>query len=136
MRAVSRPRRLPPAVLLLLPALLLLAACGAEAPSAESAAQAQPAAPAQPAVPAWRGSGEAIEVTVHELHCEGCEMEIEKAISGIEGVEEVEAQHETDLVRVRLADAALRERAISAIRDAIHRTGRQVVGEDEIPPSD
>jgi len=82
--------------------------------------------------PVWRGEGAAIEVTVFELHCPGCEKAVEDEIATVEGVEEVVADHLTGRVCVRLADPALRARTIPALREAIHAAGKQVVGEDEI----
>ncbi len=97
-------------------ALLTLGACGTE----------------PPVVPAWRGEGNLVEVTVHEIHCAGCEQAVEDAIALAAGVDAVTADHVTKLVLVTLEAEADRDAAIASIRDAIHEAGRKVVGEDEI----
>ena len=105
----------------ILPALLLaaslLGACGGE--------------PAP--VPPWRGEGNLIEVTVHDLHCDGCEVNVEGELALVEGVESVTADHETDLVLVILEAEADRVQSIPVIRNAIHEAGMLIVGEDAIP---
>lgn len=81
----------------------------------------------------WRGEGATIEITVHDMHCSGCELEVETALEQVPGVQAVTARWEDNRVTVTLADAVSRETAIQALREAIHRNGRQVVGEDAIP---
>ena len=105
-----------PLPLVLVLSACLLAACG------------------EPSPPAWRGEGATVEVTVHDMHCPGCELEVEQALGGVAGVEDVTARWQDNRVTVELADPASREQAIQALREAIHANGRQVVGEDEIPP--
>lgn len=100
----------------LLLATSLLAACGAEA------------AP----LPPWRGEGNLVEITVHDLHCDGCEKSIEDELALVEGVESVTADHETNLVLVVLEPEADRAQSLPALRNAVHEAGMLVVGEDEI----
>jgi copper chaperone CopZ len=76
-----------------------------------------------------------VEVSVWEMHCQGCELEVEGAIGAVDGVAQVRADHESAVVRIELADAARREAVIPRIRDAIHANGRQVIGEDTLPPA-
>lgn len=95
---------------------LLLGACGTE--------------PAP--VPAWRGEGNLVEVTLDDIHCAGCEKEIEDGLLAVEGVTTVRADHVTKLVLVMLETGADRQAAIPALREAIHDTGRKVVGEDSL----
>jgi len=104
----------------LLPAVLLLAACDADP------------APAPP----WRGEGKYVEVEVHDLHCAGCEKNVEDHIGVVEGVAAVTSSHEEDLVLVTLEDAEGREAIIPSLREAIHEAGFKVVGEDEIGPAE
>ncbi len=105
---------------LLLPALLVLAACGAD--------------PAP--LPPWRGEGKYVEVTVHDLHCAGCEKNVEDHIGFVEGVESVTSSHEEDLVLVTLEDGGRRDAVIPDLREAIHEAGFKVVGADEIGPAE
>ena len=49
------------------------------------------------------------------------------------GVAAVEANHETDVVRIDLEAGQDRYAAIPGIREALHRIGKAIVGEDEIP---
>lgn len=128
---LAMPNRCPPLPLypstVALVALLLLAACGGDAPPGASPAELDRV---------WRGEGPVIEVRVHDLHCSKCEDAARKAVGALPGVEAVEPDHETDVVRVRLADGTDRYAAIPAIRDALHGIGKDIVGEDEIRESD
>ena len=116
---VIPPARGDTARMRLLPVLLLpflLCACGAEPAS----------------VPTWRGEGHLVEITVHDLHCEGCEKTVEDEIALVEGVDSVTADHVTNLVLVTLEAQAERVATLPGIRDAVHEAGMQVVGEDEL----
>ncbi len=37
------------------------------------------------------------------MHCEGCEARIKKSLLAIQGVEEVEANHETGKVKIKIS---------------------------------
>lgn len=39
-------------------------------------------------------------ITVHEIHCEGCERAVANALGRLDGVAEVAADHRTDTVTV------------------------------------
>jgi len=102
--------------LALLLVVLALSACGGES------------AP----LPPWRGEDNLVEVTLDDIHCGGCEVEIEEALAAVEGVATVEADSVSRLVLVMLKKETDREAAIQALRAAIHGTGRKVVGEDPV----
>ena len=64
---------------------------------------------------AWRGSGEVIELSVWEMHCPGCEALVEDGFKAVAGVKGVEADFETSVVKVTLADAKERETVIAKL---------------------
>ena len=131
--------------LLLLPATLLLAACGEcedckkDAPAAPTTAQTKAAPAADPAAEwfqaqekdgaaapaaerkppvvkvAWRGSGDTIELSVWEMHCGGCALLVEEGFAAVAGVKSVTADHETSVVKVTLTDAAQRDAVIAKL---------------------
>jgi copper chaperone CopZ len=50
------------------------------------------------------GRDHEFEVQDRRIHCDGCESRIKHALGRIEGVTAVEANHETQRVRVSIAD--------------------------------
>lgn len=110
---------------LLLGWVLLLAACGGEAPA--------PAATTAELDATWRGEGASIVVRVDDLHCANCEKSVRREFSAVEGVVSVEPDHETDLVRVQLADAARRYDLIPKLDAALHKIGKKAVPGGEAP---
>lgn len=124
---------LAPHLLLGLLAVLLLAACSAETPSPAAAPADEEGARTPPAVTtAWRGEGKDLRVSVWEMHCPGCEIEVEQVLEPIEGVAAVRANWETSEVRIEVADGFPREEVIARIREAVHENGRLILGEDAV----
>jgi len=62
-------------------------------------------------------------IQVRQIHCPGCERRIERAVSHLDGVRQVKADHRNGEVRVVLDD---RRTSSSAIRDSIERAGFEV----------
>lgn len=62
-----------------------------------------------------------IELNVEGMHCSGCENRVKNTVSGIKGVSEVTANHETGKVVVKLKkeNDAIKEEIVNAIE----RTG-------------
>jgi len=113
----------------------------AEAPEAPSPTelleQAQAGTEKEHALPtvqvAWRGEGDRIEVSIWEMHCDGCALDVTDAIEAIEGVETAEADWFSSEVVVHLTDASQRDAVIGSIRKAVHEQERIIVGEDKAP---
>lgn len=105
-------------------AVVLLTACGDREPAAS--------APPAPSPDVWKGEGTHVEVVVDDIHCAGCERTVTNALMEVEGVLDVEADADTDLVTIELEEGAARDAVIPALRDAIHRTHKRVVGEDVV----
>jgi len=116
----------PLAVLACIVAAVALPSCGGDVPAERSYTPAE-------LDRVWKGEGPVIEVKVHELHCSNCENEARKAVGALEGVDAVQANHETDIVRIDLEAGRDRYATIPAIREALHSVGKDIVGEDEIP---
>lgn len=117
-----------------LTALLLAAAlvgCGGpdRPPAAPDSEERQPPEIVTP----WRGEGNVIEFSVWELHCPGCELEVEEAVKALPGVASARADWESSVVRIELDDSTSRDAAIPLLREAVHASGRLVLGEDERP---
>lgn len=134
--AAFAPRLLVGLLVGLLP-VLLLAACGAEAPLPAAAPAAAPAKEEGARVPptvttAWRGEGTDLRVSVWEMHCPGCEIEVEQVLEPIPGVAAVRASWETSEVRIDVAEGTPREEVIARIREAVHENGRLILGEDPV----
>lgn len=62
-------------------------------------------------------------VSVSGMSCSGCEQSVESALSTIDGVTRVDADHEGDTVEVVVDEAA----SGNDIRDAIEAAGYEVV---------
>ncbi len=62
-------------------------------------------------------------IRVREIHCEGCERRIEKAVSQLDGVRQVKADHRDGQLRVVLEGTLT---SLAAIRSAIERAGFEV----------
>ncbi len=62
-------------------------------------------------------------IRVRQIHCEGCERRIEKAVSQLDGVRQVKADHRSGEVRVVLDERRASE---AAIRTSIERAGFEV----------
>ena len=64
-----------------------------------------------------------VTIRVRQIHCTGCERRIERAVSELNGVRQIKADHRTGEVRVVLDDARISD---AAIRTAIERAGFEV----------
>lgn len=78
-----------------------------------------------PVTTTWRGEGALLEFNVWRMHCEGCASQVRKALKTIDGVESVETDRETDIVKVTLSDAAQRERVIEQAPEALRSATRK-----------
>lgn len=78
---------------------------------------------------AWRGEGARLELSVWEMHCQGCAMRVEEALKALPGVSAVEASWSDSKVSVTLADASGRAAAIEKIRAALKAEEFRVLGE-------
>ncbi|MCI8384400.1 MAG: heavy-metal-associated domain-containing protein [Clostridia bacterium] len=67
-----------------------------------------------------------IEIKVKGMVCEGCENRVKNALSTIDGIERVEANHITGIVRVILE----KEIEKSVIEEKINDLGFETVKED------
>ena len=56
-----------------------------------------------------------LELKVEGMHCSGCENRIKNVISNIDGVKEVEANHETGIVKI----VSKKEINIEEVKDKI-----------------
>ena len=129
MRFAARSSRL----LLGLLAGALLAACSGETNAPAPAPVDEEVGRQPPTVTtAWRGDDDRILVSVWEMHCPGCEIEVEQVIEPIQGVAAVRANWETSEVRIDLAEGTPRDEAIARIREAVHENGRLILGEDPV----
>ena len=61
-------------------------------------------------------------LAVEGMSCTGCENNVQFALSAMGGVEEVEADHRADTVRVVFDEALVDERALKAAIDAMGYT--------------
>ena len=64
-----------------------------------------------------------VTIRVRQIHCTGCERRIEQAVSQLDGVRQIQADHRTREVRVILDDAQISD---AAIRTAVERAGFEV----------
>ncbi len=62
-------------------------------------------------------------IRVRQIHCTGCERRIEQAVTQVDGVRQVKADHRHREVRVVLDD---RRTSDAAIRASIERAGFEV----------
>ncbi len=62
-------------------------------------------------------------IRVRQIHCAGCERRIEQAVSQLDGVRQVKADHRNGEVRVVLEGTLTSE---MAIRTSIERAGFEV----------
>lgn len=62
-------------------------------------------------------------IRVRQIHCTGCERRIEQAVSQLDGVRQVKADHRSGDVRVALDDTRVSD---GAVRTAIERAGFEV----------
>lgn len=67
-----------------------------------------------------------IKLNVNGMVCEGCENRVKNALSTIEGIENVEANHKTGVVTV----TCNKEIQISVIEEKLDDIGFEVVKED------
>jgi copper chaperone len=105
--------------------LLLLVACGGE-----PVATAPPDAAAVGGATTPAEDGVQIEVRVAGMHCEGCELTVEKALKAVDGVSDARADHESGLVRVWVRDPGARPAIIGAVKKAIAATEYRVVADE------
>lgn len=56
--------------------------------------------------------------TVKGMHCEGCDTSIQKAVSGVSGVQEVKADYRAGKVVVGFADPGVEPQVRTAIEEA------------------
>lgn len=78
---------------------------------------------------AWRGEGTRLELSVWEMHCEGCELRVEEALKALPGVAAVKASHKDSSVTVTLSDAAQRPALIEKIRATLTAEDFRILGE-------
>lgn len=78
-----------------------------------------------PVTSTWRGEGALLEFNVWRMHCEGCASQVRKALNTIDGVEKVETDPLTDIVKVTLTDAAKREKVIEQAPEALRTATRK-----------
>lgn len=69
---------------------------------------------------------ETVTLAVEGMSCEGCESNVRAALSALPGVEEAEASHVADTVRVRFEAGAV---DLARIRGAIEAGGYRVLGD-------
>lgn len=67
-----------------------------------------------------------IELKVEGMVCNGCENRVKNALKNINGVEEVEANYTTGIVKVTASDDVLE----NTIKEKIEDIGFEVVKED------
>lgn len=67
-----------------------------------------------------------IELKVEGMVCNGCENRVKNALKNINGVEEVEANYTTGIVKVTASDDVLE----NTIKEKIEDIGFEVVEED------
>ena len=67
-----------------------------------------------------------LEIKVKGLMCTGCENRVKTALSTLEFVENVEANHKTGIVKVNIVDNA----DINIVIEAIEYLGFELVKED------
>ena len=58
-----------------------------------------------------------IEIKVKGMMCEGCENRIKNALSTINGVEKVEADHKTGLVKIAMSTEIEKDKLTEKIED-------------------
>ncbi len=85
---------------------------------------------------AWHPKGDHLEVSVWKTYCEGCQIELEKEIGKVAGVREVHADWKKGLVSIDLVAGTDRAAVLPELREAVHRCGKRVVGEEEIPKTE
>ena len=66
---------------------------------------------------------EQYEITVEGMACTGCEENVTNAVSGVDGVQRVEADHESGSVSV-----TANEDTRGAVERAIHDAGYDIAG--------
>ena len=122
---------------------LLLAGCGGETPTVVPSAGPPPSTDDAPADAArrpptvdtpWRGEGRELRVSVWEMHCAGCELEVEEVLKAVPGVADARAYWETSEVVIQLEETTPRDDVIAGIREAVHANERIVLGEDAVGP--
>lgn len=64
-------------------------------------------------------------IRVNGMVCEGCENRVKNSLSTVDGIESVEANHKTGIVKVMLKDANLQ----SIIEEKIEDIGFEVIKE-------
>lgn len=136
---------------LLLPLLVLLAACGdcdcptKTPPTVDVSSGPRAAAPEKDSAPVpeswedervrpvvgtpWRGEGTTLELSVWEMRCAGCEKTVEDALGALDGVASVTASAKDSRVVVTLAKAESREPMKPLIRAALAFHDFAVLGE-------
>ena len=63
-------------------------------------------------------------ISVSGMSCDGCERNVESALTNLEGVSRVETDHESDAVEVVVDDDVTED----DLHDAVHETGYEVAG--------
>ncbi len=91
-------------VLACLLGLLLAPACGSDAPTATPKKPAQSGAPSVDAT--WRGEAGTLVFTAYDMSCSGCSATVKGRLGALAGVDGVTADHETDVVEIRLEEGA------------------------------
>lgn len=118
-------------VLACLLGLLLVPACGSDAPTTDTAAapkqstpKEQPATGGAPAVDAtWRGDAGTLVFTAYDMSCSGCSSTVKGRLGALAGVDAVTADHETDVVEIKLEEGADVEALKPLIVSALEQPG-------------
>jgi len=63
-------------------------------------------------------------IAVTGMSCGGCEQNVESSLLAVDGVDSVQADHETDTVEVKAADTVSEADLAAAVQDAGYEVAR------------